>query len=86
MISMDYALIENGLVVNVISMLPSNETEFDNAVPLGEVPAGIGDTWDGEHFYRDGERILSRAEMDAQTIAAYENAITQIEKALGVNA
>ena len=33
----------------------SNADEFPNAVPLGDVPAGIGDTYDGAHFYRDGK-------------------------------
>lgn len=83
---MNYALVENGTVTNVIWLNHGNADDFPDAIPLGDTPAGIGDTWDGEHFYRDGERILSRAEMDAQTIAAYEDAITQIEKALGVNA
>lgn len=59
---MNYALIENGVVTNLIWLYPANAAEFPGAVPLGDVPAAIGDTWDGEHFYRNGERVLSPME------------------------
>lgn len=58
---MNYALIENGLVANLIWLCPGNAAEFPNAVPMGDIPAAIGDTWDGEHFYRNGERVLTHA-------------------------
>lgn len=59
---MDYALIENGVVTNLIWLHYSNAHEFPNAVPLAGVPAGIGDTFLDGVFYRDGERVLSRTE------------------------
>ena len=59
---MNYALIENGVVTNLIWLYPANAAEFPGAVPLGDVPAAIGDTWDGELFYRNGERVLTFAE------------------------
>lgn len=59
---MNYALIENGTVTNIIWLYPANAHEFPNAVPMGQIPAGIGDTWDGEHFYRNGERVLTFSE------------------------
>ena len=62
---MNYALIENGVVTNLIYLLPSNAADFPNAVPLGGVPAAIGDTWDGERFYRDGQPVLTAAERAA---------------------
>lgn len=62
---MEYALIENGIVVNVIYLHPANAQEFPGAVLLGDIPAGIGDTWDGTHFYRGGERVLTPAEIAA---------------------
>ena len=46
---MNYAWIENGVVTNLIYLLPSNAADFPNAVPLGGVPAAIGDSWDGAH-------------------------------------
>lgn len=59
---MDYALIENGEVVNLIWLYPGNEDDFPEAVPVGKVPVHIGDTYDGMHFYRDGERVLTYTE------------------------
>lgn len=49
---MNYALIENGVVTNLIWLYPANAAEFPGAVPLGDVPAAIGDTWDGTRFLR----------------------------------
>lgn len=81
---MNYALIEDGVVANIIWVYEGNAHEFANAVPMGEVPAGIGDSWDGGHFFRDGERLLTPlervraelAETDAALLeAAYQNAI-----------
>lgn len=62
---MNYALIENGVVSNLIWLYPANAAEFPGAVPLGDVPAAIGDTWDGAHFWRNGERVLTPAERAA---------------------
>lgn len=62
---MNYALIENGVVTNLIYLLPSNAAEFPGAVPLGGVPATIGDTWDGAQFLRDGQPVLTAAERAA---------------------
>ena len=59
---MNYALIENGVVTNVIWLYQRNADDFPNAVPIGDIQAGIGDTWDGEHFYRDGQRVLTQNE------------------------
>lgn len=62
---MNYALIENGVVSNLIWLYPANAAEFPGAVPLGGVPAAIGDAWDGECFWRNGERVLTPAERAA---------------------
>lgn len=59
---MNYALIEDGVVTNIIWLSYTNADDFHNAVAMGDLPAGIGDTWDGEYFYRDGQRILTRTE------------------------
>lgn len=69
---MDYALIENGIVTNIIWLYPGNVQEFPNAVPMGDVPAGIGDSYIDGTFYRDGERVLTEA----------ERAMLEAEKAL----
>lgn len=68
-----YALVENGVVTNVMVLYPPNAAEFGGAVPCGEIPAAIGDTYDGEHFYRAGERVLTaleQAQKDAEDMAA----------------
>lgn len=59
---MNYALVENGVVTNVIWLNPGNANEFPNAVPIEDVPVAIGDTWNGENFYRNGERVVSLSE------------------------
>ena len=64
---MNYALIENGIVTNLIYLHPANAAEFPGAVPLGDVPAAIGDTWDGTRFLRDGQPVLTA---DAQDMRA----------------
>ena len=70
---MNYAWIENGVVTNLIYLLPSNAAEFPHAVPMGGVPAAIGDSWDGAQFLRDGRPVLTAAEQaaaDAQDMRA----------------
>lgn len=59
---MNYALIENGIVTNIIWLLYINADDFPNAAAIGDLPVTIGDTWDGEYFYRDGQRIPTRTE------------------------
>lgn len=59
---MNYAVVENGIVTNIIWLNPANAYEFPNAVPIGDVPVAIGDTFDGENFYRNGERVVSLSE------------------------
>ena len=68
---MRYAVIEDGVVTNIIVLYPSNAKDFPGAVPCGDVPVGIGDTWDGQDFYRDGEKVVSpltAARQEVQTM------------------
>lgn len=68
-----YALVEDGVVVNVMVLYPPNAAEFPNAVPCGDIPVAIGDTYDGKHFYRAGERVLTaleQAQKDAEDMQA----------------
>lgn len=59
---MDYALIENGIVTNIIWLYPQNASNFPNAVPMNDIPAAIGDTYRDGVFYRDGEKVLALQE------------------------
>ena len=61
--TMNYALIEESRVVNLIWLNPGNAHEFPGAVPCDGVPVQIGDTYDGETFYRDGDRVRTNAEI-----------------------
>lgn len=70
---MRYAVIEDGVVVNVIILYPGGAKSFPTAVPCGDVPVAIGDTWDGQDFYREGARVLSpveQARKDAEDMEA----------------
>lgn len=74
---MNYAIIENGIVKNIIALDPDNDHDFPGAVLMDGIPTGIGDSYDGAHFYRNGERLLNAAEIIADMEAALET--------LGVN-
>ena len=66
-----YALVENGVVTNVMVLYPPNAAEFEGAVPCGDLPVAVGDTWDGQDFYRGGEKLdspLAVAQAEAQTL------------------
>lgn len=70
---MNYAVTEDGVVTNIIVLYPSNAKDFPGAVPCGDVPVAIGDTWDGEHFYREGAQVLApleQARKDAEDMQA----------------
>ena len=73
---MNYALIENGVVTNLILLYPANSAEFPGAVPLGGVPAAIGDAWDGECFWRNGERVLTPAQRAADDARDMRDALS----------
>lgn len=59
---MSYAKIKDGVVVNVLSIRPSQAHEFPDCIPLHDVPAGIGDTYADGKFYREGVEIKSAAQ------------------------
>ena len=70
-----YALVEDGVVTNVMVLYPSNAADFPIAVPCGEVPVAIGDTYDGEHFFRNGVQVLSALEQARQEAADMQAAL-----------
>lgn len=77
---MSYALIENNVVVNLISLSDRNDSEFPNAVKLNNRPVAIGDTYTDGKFYRDGVEVLTETERLQAEIATYKTALN----ALGV--
>lgn len=78
------ALIENGIVTNML-WCSDSQPETDTLKSPGERPVGIGDTYSGGKFYRDGVEILTPLEETLKKNAEYESALSEIETALGVN-
>lgn len=72
---MNYALIENGIVTNIIWLYSSNAHEFPGAVPVNDVPADIGDTYVDGVFYRNGERVLTENEQMQAEMADMQEAL-----------
>ena len=65
---MKYALINDGIVTNTIALLPYNAKDFPNAIDTGDRPVQIGDTFDGEKFYREGKEVHTEVEEKDITI------------------
>lgn len=57
---MNYAIVEDGIVTNIIWLYPT--TPFENAVPCGDIPVQVGDAYADGKFYRDGKQLLSPLE------------------------
>ena len=70
---MRYAIITGGVVTNVIILYPGNAGDFPDAVRCGDVPVALGDTYDGQDFYRDGIKVVSalaKAQQEAEDMQA----------------
>lgn len=78
---MNYALIENGMVVNLIYLHPMNLSDFPNAVFAGNLPVTIGDSYDGEFFWRNGEKVTENMPEENE-----EEDMREALELLGVNA
>jgi hypothetical protein len=61
-LNMNYALIVNHKVVNIVVMTERSASGFPNAVKLDGRPVGAGDDYIDGKFYRDGAEILSPLE------------------------
>lgn len=65
---MQYAIVEDGIVTNVIVLYPQGAAEFPYAVACRDIPVTIGDTWDGKDFTRDGEKVPTEADQLRQSV------------------
>lgn len=74
---MNYALIENGVVANIIYLHPMNASDFPNAVSVGEHPVSIGDTYVDGVFYHDGEVLKTDLEIRQLEIADMKAALAE---------
>lgn len=82
---MNYAIIQDGRVTNMIVLSPHNACDFPDAVPVGDKPVGIGDEYRGGKFWRDGAEVLSEAEQlhayYAEVMAALPSETEGVENA-----
>lgn len=78
------ALIENGTITNML-WCSDSQLETDTLKNPGERPVGIGDTYSGGKWYRDGVEILTPLETAQKQNTEYEAALSEIEAALEVN-
>ena len=72
---MRYALIDNGIVANVIALNDRNAGDFPAAVKLGDRTVGIGDTYTDGKFYRDGVEVLTPMEQAQAEMTEYKAAL-----------
>lgn len=82
---MRYALIENGIVTNVIALNDRNAEDFPKAVKLGDRPVAIGDSYADGKFFRDGKEVLTLAEENAALMAALETLGVETEENVDEN-
>lgn len=55
---MTYAVIQDGVVVNLIWLYSGNAADFPDAVPVNDLPVCIGDSYADGAFYRDGVKLV----------------------------
>lgn len=72
---MNYALVENGVVTNIIWLYETNADEFPGAVKLGERQVKIGDTYEDGKFYRDGVEVPTAEEAAQLEAVTYAEAL-----------
>lgn len=78
---MDYALIEDGVVVNLIYLHPMNIDEFPNAKPTNGLPVQIGDTFADDKFYHNGKEVTApNALTDEDVQRIKDQAIAEVQE------
>ena len=71
-------MITGGVVTNIIALNDRNASDFPSAVKLGDRPVGIGDTYAGGKFYRDGVEVLTPMEQAQEEIDEYKAALNEL--------
>ena len=75
---MNYAMIDDGVVSNMIWLNEENAAEFPSAVPIGDRPVRIGDAYENGAFYHDGNAVLTPYE----ALHVAQEAIAELDSAL----
>lgn len=80
---MNYAVIDNGTVTNIIVAEASGAKSLEKYMTLVQTdkPVGVGDTYDGSKFYRDGVEVLTPFEATARELDEYYNAMQEVVEA-----
>lgn len=81
---MTYALINDGVVSNIISLDSRAVADFPNAVNCMDKPVAIGDTYSDGRFYHNGEEVLSELEEARKQIEDMQAELTDAEDALKI--
>ena len=68
----NYAVLEGGIVTNVIWLCSSNAGDFPSAVPVNGRLVAVGDTYQDGTFTRNGQPVLTEAERIAALQAENE--------------
>ena len=76
---MNYAIVEDGIVTNIVVLYPMGAKDFPEAVPCGDVPVFVGYRDEGEHFYRAGKRVLTPLEQARKDIESTQANIGDTE-------
>lgn len=71
------AYIEDHQVMNLL-WCDDRTPQTDELREVGEVPAAIGDYFDGTHFYRWGRRVLT----DAEQLQQLQETVEQLDAAV----
>ena len=76
--SMNFAIVEDGVVTNVIWLSASNRSDFPNSVCVANRAVAIGDQYIDGTFLRDGMPVLAYTEQ----ITALSNQVVELEAAV----
>lgn len=77
------ARIEDGVIVGV-EWCSDRTVDTDTLISVYDRPVTIGDIYDGQDFYRNGEKILTPLEEAEKKNEEFESALIEIETAFGV--
>ncbi len=72
------ARLSNGCVERIL-WCADGQPESDRLKNTGAVPVAVGDQWDGSHFIRDGQRVLTPLEAAEETIAELDAALLEMQ-------
>lgn len=73
------ARIEDGIVINM-EWCNGWEPQTETLIDVTDRPVGIGDTYDGESFYRNGVRVITPLEAAQAELASKEAEIEEMQK------